>query len=126
MVRIDRPPPRRPVQPVVHALAEGERLLGIYSPGPWNNTALTFRRHGGPLLRFDHHSDPWQNPDDQSRGIHSSWWLWINSQSMKSTRGWSEGCRAAAASSQRLKQPIQRRIEILRQLDLAAPDRSAQ
>lgn len=72
MVRIDRPPPRRPVQPVVHALAAGEQLLRIYSPGEWNNTALTFRRHGGPRLRFDHHRDAEQNPDDQSRGIHYS------------------------------------------------------
>ena len=72
MVRIDRPPPRRPVQPVVHALAAGERLLRIYSPGEWNNTALTFRRRGGPLLRFDHHLDPEQNLEDETRGIHYS------------------------------------------------------
>ena len=72
VVRIDRPPPRRSVQPIVHALSAGERLLRVYTPGEWNNTALTFRRRGGPLLRFDHHSDPGQNPDDQSRGIHYS------------------------------------------------------
>jgi hypothetical protein len=72
VVRIDRPPPRRPVQPVVHALAAGERLLRIYSPGEWNNTALTFRRRGGPRLRFDHHLDPEQNLEDETRGIHYS------------------------------------------------------
>jgi len=72
VVRIDRPPPRRPVQPIVHALAAGERLLRIYSPGEWNNTALTFRRLGGPRLRFDHHHDPNQNPEEESRGIHYS------------------------------------------------------
>ena len=70
MVKIDRPPPKRPVQPIVHALSAGELLLRIYSPGEWNNTALTFRRRGGPRLRFDHHRDPEQNPDDESRGIH--------------------------------------------------------
>lgn len=72
VVRIDLPPPKRPVQPVLHALAADKRLLRIYSPGQWNNTALTFRRRGGPRLRFDHHRDPEQNPDDQSRGIHYS------------------------------------------------------
>ncbi len=72
MVRIDLPPPKRPVQPVLHALAADKRLLRIYSLGQWNNTALTFRRRGGPRLRFDHHRDPDQNPDDQSRGIHYS------------------------------------------------------
>lgn len=72
MVRIDLPPPKRQVQPVLHALASDNRLLRIYSPGQWNNTALTFRRRGGPRLRFDHHRDPEQNPDDQSRGIHYS------------------------------------------------------
>ena len=72
MVRIDRPPPQRSVQPIVHALLAGERLLRIYTPGEWSNTALTFRRRGGPRLRFDHHCDPGQNPDDQSRGIHDS------------------------------------------------------
>jgi hypothetical protein len=72
VVRIDRPPPRRPVQPIVHALSAGERLLRIYTPGEWNNTAVTFRRRGGARLRFDHHSDPRQNPNDQSRGIHYS------------------------------------------------------
>ena len=72
VVRIDRPPPQRPVQPVLHALAAGERLLRIYSPGEWNNTALTFRRRGGPLLRFDHHRDAEQNSEEESRGIHDS------------------------------------------------------
>ena len=72
VVRIDLPPPKRPVQPVLHALAADKRLLRIYSPGQWNNTALTFRRRGGPRLRFDHHRDHEQNPDDQSRGIHYS------------------------------------------------------
>ena len=72
VVRIDPPPPKRPVQPVLHALAADKRLLRIYSPGQWNNTALTFRRRGGPRLRFDHHRDHEQNPDDQSRGIHYS------------------------------------------------------
>jgi hypothetical protein len=72
VVRIERPPPRRPVQPVVHALAVGERLLRIYSPGEWNNTAITFRRRGGPRLRFDHHLDPEHNLEDETRGIHYS------------------------------------------------------
>lgn len=72
VVRIDLPPPKPPVQPVLHALAADKRLLRIYSPGQWNNTALTFRRRGGPRLRFDHHRDHEQNPDDQSRGIHYS------------------------------------------------------
>ena len=72
VVRIDLPPPKRPVQPVLHALAADKRLLRIYSPGQWNNTALTFRRRGGPRLRFDHHRDHGQNPEDQSRGIHYS------------------------------------------------------
>lgn len=72
VVRIDRPPPQRSVQPTFHALLAGERLLRIYTPGEWNTTALTFRRRGGARLRFDHHSDSGQNPDDQSRGIHYS------------------------------------------------------
>lgn len=72
VVRIDLPPPKRPVQPVLHALAANKRLLRIYSPDQWDNTALTFRRRGGPRLRFNHHSDHEQNPDDQSRGIHYS------------------------------------------------------
>ena len=42
--------------------------MRIYDPGRWNNTALTFRCIGGPLLRFDHHL----SPEDQSRGIHYS------------------------------------------------------
>jgi hypothetical protein len=68
MVRIEPPPPSRSVHPVFHALPEGARLLRIYDPGRWNNTALTFRCIGGPLLRFDHHL----SPEDQSRGIHYS------------------------------------------------------
>jgi len=72
VVRIDRPQPQRSVQPIFHALLAGERLLRIYTPGEWNTTALTFRRRGGARLRFDHHSDSGQNPDDQSRGIHYS------------------------------------------------------
>jgi len=68
MVRIEPPPPKRSVQPVFLALSAGERLLRIYDPGEWNNTALTFRRSGGPLHRFDHHL----NPGDESRGIHYS------------------------------------------------------
>lgn len=72
MVRIDRPPPRRSVQLVFQDLTVGERLLRIYSPGQWHNTALAFRCRGGPRLRFDHHRDPDQNPDDQSLGIHYS------------------------------------------------------
>jgi hypothetical protein len=58
VVRIDRPPPRRSVQPIVHALSAGERLLRVYTPGEWNNTALTFRRRGGPLLCGIHYSAP--------------------------------------------------------------------
>lgn len=68
MVRIDPPPPRRSVQPVFHTLPAGTRLLRIYDPGEWNNTALTFRRTGGPKLRFDLHL----SPEDESRGIHYS------------------------------------------------------
>ena len=68
MVRIESPPPSRSVQPVVENLSAGARLLRIYDPGVWNNTLLTFRRQGGPRLRFDHHL----NADDQSRGIHYS------------------------------------------------------
>jgi hypothetical protein len=68
MVRIDPPPPKRSAQPVIHTLPAGERLLRIYDPGEWNNTALSFRRSGGPRLRFDHHL----SPDDESRGIHYS------------------------------------------------------
>jgi hypothetical protein len=68
MVRIDPPPPKRRAQPVIHTLPAGERLLRIYDPGEWNNTALSFRRSGGPRLRFDHHL----SPDDESRGIHYS------------------------------------------------------
>lgn len=54
VVRIDRPPPQRSVQPIFHALLAGERRLRIYTPGEWNTTALTFRRQGGARLRFDH------------------------------------------------------------------------
>ena len=68
MVRIDPPPPKRSAQPVIHTLPAAERLLRIYDPGEWNNTALSFRRRGGPRLRFDHHL----SPDDESRGIHYS------------------------------------------------------
>jgi len=68
MVRIDPPPPRRSVQPVFHTLPAGRRLLRIYDPGEWNNTAITFRRTGGPRLRFDPHL----GHDRESRGIHSS------------------------------------------------------
>lgn len=67
MVRID-PPPRRSVQPVFHTLPAGTRLLHIDDPGEWNNTALTFRRKGGPKLRFDLHL----SSEDESRGIHDS------------------------------------------------------
>ncbi|MFM9088015.1 MAG: RES domain-containing protein [Cyanobium sp.] len=68
MVRIDPPPPRRSVQPVFHTLPAETRLLRIYDPGEWNNTAHTFRRTGGPRLRFDHHL----GHEGQSRGIHYS------------------------------------------------------
>jgi hypothetical protein len=68
MVRIDLPPPQRSVQPVFHTLPAGTRLLRIYDPGEWNNTALTFRRTGGPKLRFDPHL----SPEEESRGIHYS------------------------------------------------------
>jgi hypothetical protein len=68
MVRIDPPPPQRSVQPVFHTLPAGTRLLRIYDPGEWNNTALTFRRTGGLKLRFDPHL----SSEDESRGIHYS------------------------------------------------------
>ena len=31
-------------------LRDAHRLLRVYTPGEWKNTALTFRRRGGPLL----------------------------------------------------------------------------
>ena len=70
MVRIDPPPPERPVNPAYLSLPIGERLLRIYSPSPsrWNNNPTSFRRWGGPTQRFDHHVDS----EDKSRGIHYS------------------------------------------------------
>jgi hypothetical protein len=68
MVRIDGPPPQREAYPIFHVIQKGERILRIYTPGTRKNTALTFRRQGGPKLRFDHHHDS----DDQTRGIHYS------------------------------------------------------
>ena len=56
VVRIDPPPPRRSAQPIFHQLGTGSRLLRIYRPEPYGQTATGFRRTG-PLVRFDHHRE---------------------------------------------------------------------
>ena len=70
MVRIDPPPPQRPVTPIIQTLAPGTALLRIYRPRPYGTGACTFRRTG-PLHRFDHHEPAREGADQQgdSRGI---------------------------------------------------------
>ena len=56
MVRIDPPPPRRDARPIFQELGTSSRLLRIYQPEHFGQTATGFRRHG-PLSRFDHHRE---------------------------------------------------------------------
>lgn len=54
VVRIDPPPPRRDARPLFKELGTGSKLLRIYQPELFGQTATGFRRNG-PLSRFDHH-----------------------------------------------------------------------
>lgn len=56
VVRIDPPPPSRQSNPILHRLEGGRRLLRIYRPEPYGQTAAGFRRVG-PIGRFDHHQN---------------------------------------------------------------------
>ena len=70
MVRIDEPPPQRPLKPIIKTLVAGAELLRIYRPLSHGNRACSFRRTG-PLHRFDHHEPAGDGTDQQagSRGI---------------------------------------------------------
>ena len=65
MVRIDEPPPQRPLKPIIKTLAAGAELLRIYRPLPHGNKACSFRQTG-PLHRFDHHEPAGDGTDQQA------------------------------------------------------------
>src|SRR5215218_4565145 len=76
VVRLNPPPPTRPVAPIHITIPPGARLIRIFDPTRRNADALTFRRNG-PRLRFDHHrgSGPQRAPaDDPDRAVYYAAW----------------------------------------------------
>lgn len=78
MVRIDPPPPNRPVRPIHRTVPDGASLVRILDPTRRGATALTFRSNG-PRKRFDHHhgekGSPFHTPcDDPDRAVYYCAW----------------------------------------------------
>jgi hypothetical protein len=76
VVRLDPPPPNRPVDPCFWDIHEGNQLVRIFDPVRRNATALTFRAYG-PIKRFDHHRGA--GPDcapaeDLERAVYYAAW----------------------------------------------------
>lgn len=62
------PPPDDDLDPVIETVAQGDDLLRIYAPEPYDTDPLTFREFG-PLNRFDHHRSANGPQFDSGRGI---------------------------------------------------------